>query len=188
MSTALTIIAMTATLISPLIAIQTQKFIEKHSQIKTLKIDIFKQLMATRSPNARLSNEHVRALNMIDLAFYGKIRRGKARRSASESDVLSSWKLYFAHLNTSYPDNDNALGTIWNQISNNLFLDLLSEIAKDIGYNFERVQLQTAIYSPVAHGAIENDQLKIRKGLAAIFSGEDALKMEIINIPGRQDN
>ncbi|MEF3607877.1 DUF6680 family protein [Citrobacter freundii] len=91
-------------------------------------------------------------------------------------------------MNTSYPDKDNILGAIWNQTSNNLFLDLLSEIAKDIGYDFERVQLQTAIYSPVAHGAIENDQSKIRKGLAAIFSGENALKMEIINIPNRQEN
>ncbi|WP_328706659.1 DUF6680 family protein [Citrobacter portucalensis] len=77
---------------------------------------------------------------------------------------------------------------MWNQTSNNLFLDLLSEIAKDIGYDFERVQLQTAIYSPMAHGAIENDKLKIRQGLAAIFSGENALKMEIINIPARQGN
>jgi hypothetical protein len=158
--------AIAATVISPLLAIQTQKFIERYYQKKSLKIDIFKQLMATRSQNARLSSEHVRALNMIDLAFYGKIKRGKAKRSASESNVLSSWKLYFAHLNTSYPDNDNTLGAIWNQTSNNLFLDLLSEIAKDIGYDFERVQLQTAIYSPVAHGAIENDQLKIRQGVS----------------------
>ena len=188
MSTALTIMAIAATVISPLLAIQTQKFIERYSQKKSLKIDIFKHLMATRSQSARLSSEHVRALNMIDLAFYGKIKKGKAKRSASEGNVLSSWKLYFAHLNTSYPDNDNILGAIWNQTSNNLFLDLLSEIAKDIGYDFERVQLQTAIYSPVAHGAIENDQSKIRKGLAAIFSGENALKMEIKNIPNRQEN
>ncbi|WP_325917434.1 DUF6680 family protein [Klebsiella aerogenes] len=41
--------------------------------------------------------------------------------------------------------------------------DLLSAIAKDIGYDFERVQLQTAIYSPIAHGEIENDQLKRRR-------------------------
>ena len=188
MSTALTIMAIAATVISPLLAIQTQKFIERYSQKKSLKIDIFKQLMATRSQNSRLSNEHVRALNMIDLAFYGKIKRGRTKRSDSESKVLSSWKLYFAHLNTSYPDNDNASGTIWNQTSNNLFLDLLSEIAKDIGYDFERVQLQTAIYSPMAHGERENDKLKIRQGLAAIFSGENALKMEIINIPARQGN
>ncbi|MEF3485531.1 DUF6680 family protein, partial [Citrobacter freundii] len=173
---------------STLLAIQTQKFIERYSQKKSLKIDIFKHLMATRSQSSRLSSEHVRALNMIDLSFYGKIKKGKAKRSASEGNILSSWKLYFAHLNTSYPDKDNILGAIWNQTSNNLFLDLLSEIAKDIGYDFERVQLQTAIYSPVAHGAIENDQSKIRKGLAAIFSGENALKMEIINIPNRQEN
>ncbi|WPS08506.1 DUF6680 family protein [Klebsiella aerogenes] len=32
--------------------------------------------MATRSQNARLSNEHVRALNMIDIAFYGRVRKG----------------------------------------------------------------------------------------------------------------
>ncbi|VEI39549.1 Uncharacterised protein [Citrobacter youngae] len=101
--------------------------------------------MATRSQSARLSSEHVRALNMIDLAFYGKIKRGKAKRSASEGNILSSWKLYFAHLNTPYLDNDNTLGAIWNQTSNNLFLDLLSEIAKDIGYDFERVQLQPYI-------------------------------------------
>lgn len=111
MSTALTIMAIAATVISPLLAIQTQKFIERYSQKKSLKIDIFKQLMATRSQNSRLSNEHVRALNMIDLAFYGKIKRGRTKRSDSESKVLSSWKLYFAHLNTSYPDNDNAYGT-----------------------------------------------------------------------------
>ncbi|MDO3406572.1 hypothetical protein QWI28_19100 [Citrobacter freundii] len=75
MSTALTIMAIAATVISPLLAIQTQKFIERYSQKKSLKIDIFKHLMATRSQSARLSSEHVRALNMIDLAFYGKIKK-----------------------------------------------------------------------------------------------------------------
>ncbi|WEF28226.1 hypothetical protein PYR66_00345 [Klebsiella aerogenes] len=63
---------------------------------------------------------------------------------------------------------------IWNQTSNDLFVNRLSTIAKDIGYDFERVQLQTAIYSPIAHGEIENDQLKIRKELTSIFSDDGA--------------
>lgn len=187
MNLALTIIAITATLISPLLAVQSQKFIERYSKVKQLKIEIFKQLMSTRSPNARLSSNHVNALNMIDLAFYGKIKKGKANRSKTEDLVISAWKLYFTHLNTPYPENDT-LGAIWNQTSNNLFIDLLSEMAKDIGYNFERVQLQTPNYLPIAHGTLENDQLKIRKGMASIFSGENALKMEIINIPERQEH
>jgi len=186
MNIVLTIFAIAATLISPLLAVQSQKFIERYSEIKSLKIEIFKQLMSTRSPNARLSSNHVNALNMIDLAFYGKIKKGKAKRSDSENLVISAWKLYFAHLNTPYPDNE-ALGVVWNQNSTNLFTDLLSEIAKDIGYDFERVQLQTPTYSPIAHGTIENDQLRIRQGLASIFSGENALKMEIVNIPERQE-
>ncbi|MDT9121853.1 DUF6680 family protein, partial [Escherichia coli] len=76
----------------------------------------------------RLSNEHVRALNMIDIAFYGRVRKGQAKRSKAESQVISAWKLYFSHLNTTYPNNDNASGLIWNQNSNNLFVDLLSAI------------------------------------------------------------
>lgn len=187
MNIALTIIAITATLISPLLAVQSQKLIERYNEVKSLKIEIFKQLMSTRSQNARLSSNHVNALNMIDLAFYGKIKKGKADRTESESNVIATWNLYFAHLNSPYPNNET-LGAIWNQESNTKFLDLLSAIAKDIGYNFERVQLQTAIYSPVAHGEIENDNMRIRKGLASVFSGEHPLKMEIVGIPNRQEN
>ncbi|WP_323128056.1 DUF6680 family protein [Klebsiella aerogenes] len=64
MSLVLSITTVIVTLISPVIAVQVQKFIERYTDKKTLKIDIFKQLMATRSQNARLSNEHVRALDL----------------------------------------------------------------------------------------------------------------------------
>ena len=76
MSLMLSITTVIVTLISPVVAVQVQKFIKRYTDRKTLKIDIFKQLMATRSQNARLSNEHVRALNMIDIAFYGRVRKG----------------------------------------------------------------------------------------------------------------
>lgn len=182
MALTLTIATILATLFSPVIAIQVQKFIERHSQKKLLKINVFTQLMATRSQSARLSNEHVRALNMIDIAFYGKIKKGQTKTTKTEKKVLLSWKAYFSHLSTTYPDND-AGGILWNQTSNNLFLDLLSSIAEDIGYDFDRIQLQNAIYSPIAHGEIENEQAKIRKGLASVFTGESSLKMEITGIP-----
>ena len=44
-------------------------------------------------------------------------------------------------------------------------------MAKDIGYDFDRVHLQNTIYIAVAHGHINLDNLKIRKGMASIFSG-----------------
>ncbi|HGY5112129.1 TPA: DUF6680 family protein, partial [Citrobacter braakii] len=52
-----------------------------------------------------------------------------------------------------------------------LFANLLSVMAKDIGYDFDRVHLQNTIYIAVAHGQINLDNLKIRKGMASIFSG-----------------
>ncbi len=187
MNILLTVATILSTLISPVIAIQVQKFIERYSQKKALKINVFTQLMATRAPNARLSNEHVRALNMIDLAFYGKVKKGKSKTSKTEKKVLSAWKIYFSHLSMPYPDNESG-GILWNQTSNNLFLDLLSSIAEDIGYDFDRIQLQNAIYSPIAHGTIENEQAKIRKGLASVFSGESPIKMEITGIPNQRED
>ncbi|MCK7139068.1 hypothetical protein L8O39_14950 [Enterobacter kobei] len=73
-----------ATLFSPLIAVRVQKYLEKKSEKQTIKVKIFSQLMATRAISSRLLPEHVQALNMIDLAFYGDIRRGKVKRSDSE--------------------------------------------------------------------------------------------------------
>lgn len=186
MISALAIATVFTTLISPLLAVRAQKFIEKRSEQKTLKINIFTQLMATRSPNTRLSNEHVRALNMIDLAFYGKIKKGQPKRTKTEKNVLSAWKLYLSHLNIPFPDNESA-GYVWNNNSNELFLDLLSSIAEDLGYDFDRSQLQNAIYSPIAHGDLENDQIKIRKGLASVLSGEIPLKMEVTKTPKDQE-
>ncbi|MBO4157710.1 hypothetical protein LH671_00350 [Enterobacter kobei] len=84
MNLALAIATVFATLFSPLIAVRVQKYLEKKSEKQTIKVKIFSQLMATRAISSRLLPEHVQALNMIDLAFYGDIRRGKVKRSDSE--------------------------------------------------------------------------------------------------------
>ncbi|AWZ98354.1 hypothetical protein CSB67_0873 [Enterobacter hormaechei] len=60
-------------------------------------------------------------------------------------------------------------------------------MAEDIGYEFDRVHLQNAIYRPIAHGQMNLDNQKIRKGLASIFSGESALKMDVVSFPDAPD-
>ncbi|WP_152082732.1 DUF6680 family protein [Enterobacter oligotrophicus] len=187
MNWALAIATIFATLFSPLLAVRVQKLIEKHSEKRNIKVNIFTELMATRSTAARLSNEHVRALNMIDLAFYGDIKRSISKRTKSEKKVLDAWKEYFTHLCTHCPENESG-NTLWNQTSDRLFVNLLSVMAEDIGYDFDRVHLQNAIYIPVAHGQMNLDNQKIRKGLASIFSGETALKMDVISFPESSDD
>ena len=59
-----------AVLIAPLLAVQAQKFIERMREKRQRKLSIFFQLMATRA--TRVAPQHVQALNMIDIEFYGK--------------------------------------------------------------------------------------------------------------------
>lgn len=58
-----------ATIAGPILAVQAQKWLERLRERRNRKLKVFQQLMATRA--SRLSTDHVQALNMIDLVFYG---------------------------------------------------------------------------------------------------------------------
>src|SRR6266700_612523 len=95
----------------PVAAVQAEKWLERRHASRKGKDYVFRTLMATRA--AKVSPEHVQALNMIDLEFYG---RGKNRR------VRDAWKAYLDHLNSQY-DKDNF--SIWDIKREELFIDLL---------------------------------------------------------------
>ncbi|MGZ7172458.1 DUF6680 family protein [Burkholderia gladioli] len=59
-----------ATLLGPVLAVQAQKWVERAREATNRKQSVFTTLMATRQ--SRVSIDHVRALNSIDLAFYGR--------------------------------------------------------------------------------------------------------------------
>lgn len=58
-----------AVILGPILAVQVQKRIEKLREKWGRKNHLFQILMSTRA--SRLSPDHVQALNMIDLVFYG---------------------------------------------------------------------------------------------------------------------
>jgi hypothetical protein len=167
-----------ATLCGPILAVQAQKAVEAFRDRSMRKGRVYEQLMATRA--ARLSPEHVSALNMIDLVFYGARTLGFLRRSAQEQVVLDAWKEYLDHLNTKAMDGQQSL---WFAQSDELFTDLLFSIAQDLGYRFDRVQLKRGVYSPIAHSEIEADQTNLRKAMLSLFSGEHPLKMNVVSFP-----
>ena len=81
-----------ATIAGPILAVQAQKAVEALRERRGRKERVFAQLMATRA--ARLSAEHVQALNTIDLVFFGSSVLGIRRRSRGEQAVLDAWKEY----------------------------------------------------------------------------------------------
>jgi len=58
-----------ATIVGPIAAVQAQKWVERARASVQRQEWVFITLMATRQD--KLGQEHVRALNSIDLAFYG---------------------------------------------------------------------------------------------------------------------
>lgn len=151
--------------ISPLIAVQVDKFIERTRSDKNRKVEIFKILMATRG--SKLSYEHVAALNRIDLEFSGKKRY---------TQVINSWKEYFDQLQIQYkkPDGFEA----WNTKSEELLVNLLETMGKSLGYEFDKVTIKRNIYSPIGHIEVEHEVRQIRQLLLKVLSGDQPLKME----------
>lgn len=171
-----------ATLLGPILAVQAQKAVERARERHNRKTWLFHTLMATRA--ARISTEHVQALNMIDLVFYGRRILGIHRRSKTENDVLDAWHEYLDHLNTKYEKEDLSL---WAAKGDELFVNLLFALAVDVGFRFDRVQLKKGAYSPVAHGELELEQQQLRKLAIGLLSGQYPLKMEVTDLPIHED-
>jgi len=167
-----------ATIAGPILAVQAQKWVERFRERRNRKLSVFQQLMATRA--ARLSSEHVQALNMIDLVFYGRRVFFFRYQSGKEKAVLKAWREYHDHLNTRL---EQAAQMVWNNNAEELFITLLSAITEDVRYSFDRVQLKKGWYSPVAHGQLEEELTAIRKLVLQLLSGQSALKMDVTKFP-----
>src|ERR1700676_1780451 len=120
-----------ATLAGPIIAVQTQKFIERASERGKRRQLIFTALMANRA--TRLHDDFVRALNLIDLEFSAK-RFG----SAADRKVIDAWRTLFGELSNGPPDDneDVNLARAWNDRISDRLGGPLSHKWTPLGYKF----------------------------------------------------
>ena len=94
---------------------------------------------------------------MIDIEFHGTDAKSKA--------VLSSWKAYLDHLNSAQTDQ-----AMWLSRKEDLFVDLLYEMGRHLGYDFDKTHIRRTSYFPRGVGEREADQLAITQGLAGVPS------------------
>lgn len=160
-----------AVILGPILAVQIQKWLEQSREKQGRRLWVFKVLMSTRG--TLLSPDHVQALNLIDVEFYG---------SRKYKQVLAAWKIYLDHLALDDPP-DNAAWDRWHERRNDLLTKLLFEMAKSLSYEFDEVQIRRAFYIPKGHYAIEQDIGVIRKALAQILTGERAIPMDVRSFP-----
>ena len=165
-----------AVLAGPILAVQVQKSIESWRERKNRKKYVFKSLMATRG--TALSPRHVEALNMIDLEF--SVKKPK------EKKVVDGWKIYRDHLNSLKIHSDpeyKARLERWTDKSNELLADLLFEMAKAVGYDFDKVHLKKGSYTPQGHADFEFEQNFIRRSLVQLFLNEAKIPVQIVAPP-----
>lgn len=161
------VINLLAIILGPILAVQIQKLLERQKEEKQRKLDVFKTLMATRG-NV-LSHYHVEALNRIDLEFSGNDKY---------EAVISAWKEYFDNLSIKLETNEQI--AVWTNNNVELLANLLFEMGKVLGYNFDRALIKRNWYSPVAHAKIEKEQELIRNGILDLLNGEFPLQMQIV--------
>ena len=171
-------IMIAAVVAGPILAVQAQRLLESIRDRRNRRMAVFHDLMATRA--ARVSHVHVQALNMIDIEFYGRRVFGMRFQTPSEKAVSNAWRVYSDHLNNRYADSEVAR---WGDDGDKLFAKLLFELSRALGYDFDEVQLRRNVYSPVAHGRIEQQDLAIRDGLEKLLTGRQPLPVSVFD-PG----
>jgi hypothetical protein len=163
-------VTISAIIIGPILAIQAQKILEAARYKKQRRLNLFHTLMSTRA--TRVSNEHVAALNMIDIEFYGRKVVGHRFQTPKEKSITNAWKNYNDQLNTRYAPEQF---TMWIDKGDELFTTLLYKMSNALGYDFDEVQLKRDCYRPVAHGNLEQDEHKLRTALIEVMEGRKPL-------------
>ena len=110
--------------LSPAIAVQVSEFLTRRRAARGRKVEIFRTLMVTRAE--RLSSEHVRALNSIDLEF--------TKSRGPDLAVRTAWKAYLSHL-----DNRDGLSIeAWGERGIELMVELLEQMGAALHYSIDR--------------------------------------------------
>lgn len=167
------VLTVIAILLGPILAVQAQKWVEVAREKRNRRLLLFKRLMATRG--AQVSPAHVEALNMIDLEFSGRGEKDKV--------VRDRWKQYLDHLNSLPQDPAQRERQVqgWLEENSKLLADLLHDMGKPLGYDFDVTHIRRAVYIPVGHANLEIELQAIRQFLVALSENRKKLPVSVRN-------
>ena len=148
-TTAILVVTIFAIVIGPLKAVYVQKNADEERGKVSRKYMILSSLMRTRQSS--LDPDRVSALNLVQLEFYGRVK------------VISAYKSYSDHLNSHFPTEQQAIERHVAK-GNNLFVELLFEIASELGFAFDKNDLHRLSYFPTGLGEF-NENARVNLAL-----------------------
>jgi acyl-CoA thioesterase len=147
-------LAFLGALLSPLIAVQVTKWLDRRKIRHEEQMKLFLQLMANRG--ADLSAQFVGSLNSIDVIFGDKAQK--------EKDIRAKWKELLNHLSSPQTPTNREQ---WIATRVERQTELLHQIALYLGFDYDKTHIQTVAYSPQLWGDVETQVATIRKTIAA---------------------
>lgn len=161
-NTGILILTVAAIIMGPIIAVRITRGSDKRKSETDRKYQILSDLMRTR--RARLDPLHVSALNLVELEFYG------------QSSVCVAYREYVKHLNSTWPAGGESLDR-HSQNGDDLFSELLYEIANNLGFKFDKRDLSRLGYMPVGLGEHYDNINANARHLREILEGKRPLNI-----------
>jgi hypothetical protein len=151
-----------ATFLGPVAAVQAQKWIEAYRRERSVKDSVFSALMYTRG--TRVSQEHVQAINRIEIAFY------------KDKQVMASWRYYLDALNEA--ETPETQTYVWGK-RDERFIDMLYAMSQRLHYPFTKTDLKHSAYRPKAHVDLESSQQKLLAFLTELSEGKTRFPVSV---------
>ena len=167
------IVMAVAVVTGPIAAVLITRDLEKRRVQREQRMDIFRTLMRTRTGSARLSSDHVAALNLIEVEF------------RNDSDVRDAWKEHFKILcQLGQHPNPDAIVDLMLSMEKSL-AKLLQVMSRILGYEIEGLEILEGGYTPQDWATIDNECRYIRKYVIALAEGKVAVPVKVPeSIPG----
>ncbi len=149
-----------AIILGPIFAVLITLFYQRHKEKRDFKFHVFYDIMSHRK-SFPISQEFVKALNLIDVAF------------SDNQKILSLWHEYYQMLHQK-PEN------LTNELLNQKFVELLSQIALDLGYkNIQQVDIDK-FYTPVGHLNQFEYNVKLQTELLRVLENTSKFQTDLI--------
>lgn len=155
----LTIIAI---ITGPIVAVSITLWRDRRNEVRRRRTEILASLMRTRA--VRLSGEHVGALNLVQLEFHGR------------QSIIDAYTQYIEHLNKPLPPVGEQKYFFEEREAR--FLNLLTTIATDLKYKFDKKDLERLSYTPQGWHDDEGVQRGNMLLLSQLLRGERFLRVK----------